>query len=163
MRPQTLADTQRVCRYLVQVAQDIRRDTSETVATRDHVALIKHYAHVREAVEQIQEAREALDQMEKALSREQVPALMREHGVKTITVEGVGRVSLSNRWSCSMLDKEVGMDWLVETGNESLITETVNAMTLAAFAKNMMEQEGKELPSDIFKTSIMTYTSITKA
>jgi hypothetical protein len=163
MRPQTAADTERVCRYLVQVAQDIRRDTAETVATHDHIAVIKHFVQVRAAVEQIKEAREALDQMEQVLSREQVPEVMREHGIKTITVEGVGRVSLSNRWSCSMLDKEAGMDWLRGTGNESLIQETVNSSTLAAFAKNMTETEGKELPADLFKTSVMTFTSITKA
>jgi hypothetical protein len=88
---------------------------------------------------------------------------MREHGVKTITVEGVGRVSLSNRWSASMLDKTAGMEWLRETGNGSLIQETVNAQTLAAFAKDLNETKGMELPADIFKTGIMTYTSITKA
>jgi hypothetical protein len=62
-----------------------------------------------------------------------------------------------------MLDKQLGMDWLRNTGNESLIQETVNSSTLAAFAKSKTEEEGKELPSDIFKTSVMTYTSITKA
>jgi hypothetical protein len=163
MKPQTAADTERVCRYLVQVAQDIRRDTAEVVATRNHIDIIKHFNQVRLMNEQIKEAREALGEMERVLSQEQVPAVMREHNVRNITVEGVGRVALSNRWSCSMLDKELGMDWLRNSGNESLIIETVNASTLAAFARNMSETENKELPSDIFKTSVMTYTSITKA
>jgi len=70
---------------------------------------------------------------------------------------------LSNRWSCSMLDKLTGMDWLRTNGHGDLIQETVNSSTLGAFARNLTEESGYELPSDIFKTSVMTFTSITKA
>jgi hypothetical protein len=62
-----------------------------------------------------------------------------------------------------MIDKPLGLDWLRNSGNGSLIQETVNSNTLAAFAKNLNDEEGKELPGEIFKTSIMTVTSITKA
>jgi hypothetical protein len=88
---------------------------------------------------------------------------MREHNIRTITVEGVGRVSITHRYSCSMLDKQLGMNWLRQSGNEGLIQETVNSSTLAAFAKNMLETEGTQLPQDLFKTSVSAYTSITKA
>ena len=47
-----------------------------------------------------------------------------------------------------MKDKPVGFQWLREQGHGGLITETVNASTLAAFAKNMMDTEGKELPHE---------------
>jgi hypothetical protein len=153
----------RVCGGMVKLASMIRQDTETTVATNDHVGLIKHYDQVRQVTEGIKEAREALDEMEKRLSREQVPAVMRAHNIRTITIDGVGRVSLSNRWSCSMLDKELGMDYLRKTGNSGLIIETVNSQTLAAFAKDLSETKGEELPADLFKTGIMTYTSITKA
>jgi hypothetical protein len=62
-----------------------------------------------------------------------------------------------------MIDKPLGLDYLRNSGNGSLIQETVNSNTLAAFAKNFNDEEGKELPGEIFKTSIMTVTSITKA
>jgi len=163
MKQETLERLTYVCGYLVGVAAAVREDTAQVVSTRDHIEVIKHYDQLRQATERIKEAREALDQMEQRLSREQVPEVMREHNVRTITIEGVGRVSLTNRWSCSMLDKEAGYEWLRSTGNGALITETVNAMTLAAFAKDLDATKGIELPSDIFKTSIMTYTSITKA
>lgn len=152
-----------VCDGLVEAAGAIRKDTTEVVASEDHIAVIKHYAKLREVTERIKEAREALDEMEKRLSREQVPDVMRAHNVRTITIEGVGRVSLSNRWSCSMLDKQLGLEWLRKSGNAGLIQETVNSQTLSAFAKNLNDTEGKELPKDIFNTSIMTVTSITKA
>ena len=99
--------------------------------------------------------------MEETLSRESVPEVMREHNVKTITIEGVGRVSLSNRWSASMADKTDGMEWLRKNGHGGVIQETVNAQTLGALAKEL-NADGVELPQPTFTTNVMTYTSITK-
>jgi hypothetical protein len=62
-----------------------------------------------------------------------------------------------------MLDKERGFTWLRENEHEGLITETVNSITLSAFAKEMLEVNGTELPDDIFKVGTQAYTSITKA
>lgn len=163
MKPETVALSERVCVRINELAAMVRNDTTDVVAANDHVAIIKHFAQVRSLTERIKEAREALDQMEEDLSRQKVPDTMRAHGVKTITVEGVGRVSLSNRWSCSMLDKSKGMEWLRGNGHGGLIQETVNSSALAAFAKDMSINQGTDLPSEIFKTGIMTYTSITKA
>lgn len=140
----------------------IQQETDRAVAAKDHVALIRHFDKVRNITEQIKEAREALDQIETRLSREYVPEAMREAGVRTITVEGVGRVSVSQRWSASILDKELGHKWLQDNGHGGLIIPTVNASSLSAFAKNLIEEEGKELPEDLFKTGRLTYTSITK-
>jgi hypothetical protein len=151
----------KICRGMVGLAEMIRDDTAEVTKTRDHIAVIKHYNHIRIANETIKEARKALDQMEEELSRETVPEVMRENSVKTTTVEGVGRVTISARTSCSMIDKELGMEWLTANGHGGMIQPTVNASTLGAFAKSQME-EGRELPVDRFKTSLMTYTSITK-
>jgi len=152
-----------VCGYLTGVAGAVREDTKEVVGTRDHIEIIRHYNHLRLATALIKEAREALSEMEERLSREYVPEVMKEHNVRTITVEGVGRVSITHRFSCSMLDKEAGMDWLRNNGHGGLIIETVNSSTLGAFARSLLEDEGQELPSDLFKTGTMTYTSITKA
>jgi hypothetical protein len=45
--------------------------------------------------------------------------------------------------------------------NVALVKETINASTLAAFAKAELE-EGRELPDDIFNVYIMPNTSVTK-
>ena len=162
MRQDTADRLTFVCGYLTGVASAVREDTNIALGTNDHVEVIRHYAALRQATQQIKEARAALDEMEERLSREQVPDVMRAHGIKTTTIEGVGRVSLTNRWSCSMTDKEAGMEWLRDNGHEALIQETVNSSTLAAFAKDMSIEHGVDLPDNLFKTSIMTYTSITK-
>jgi len=161
MQDATLDTMGKVCRGMVILAEMIRNDTAEVVKTNDHIAVIKHYNHMRIANETIKEARKALDQMEESLSRETVPEVMRANSVKTITVEGVGRVTISARTSCSMVDKELGMKWLEDNGHGGLIQPTVNSSSLGAFAKSQME-EGRELPVDKFKTSLMTFTSITK-
>lgn len=163
MREETLERLTFVCGYLAGVTSAVRDDTNTAIATNDHVEVIRHYAALRQATKQIKEAREALDEIEERLSREHVPDVMRAAGIRNTTIEGVGRVTLSNRWSCSMVDKEAGIDWLRNNGHDSLIIETVNSSTLAAFAKDMSLEHGFDLPDNLFRTAIMTYTSITKA
>lgn len=162
MQVTTLSALRQVCADLVSVAGKVRNDTNLALATNDHVEVIRHYNHLRIVAEEIKESREALQEIADRLSKEQVPQIMRDAGVKTVTIEGVGRVTVSHRFSCSMLDKDIGFGWLRGNGHGALITETVNSSSLSAFAKDMLEQHGTELPTEIFKVGTAPYTSITK-
>lgn len=162
MKLETHAHLNRVVQHLQQVTGEIRIDTNEVLATKDHITVIRHYDDLRKATEQIKEARKALDEIEEHLSREDVPDILRENKIKTITVEGVGRVTISHRWSASMLDKDAGILWLKAHNMGGIVQETVNAQTLAAHAKALMETKGTELPPNVFKVGQMAYTSITK-
>ena len=161
MQDTTVQRLTAICSSLQIIAGNIRDETNQVVGTNDHVAVIRHYDNLRKLTALIKESREALSNMEERLSREQVPDVMRANNIRSTTIEGVGRVSLSSRWSASMLDKETAMNWLRESGNGGVIQETVNAQTLGALAKEL-NNEGVELPSDLFKTSVMTFTSITR-
>lgn len=161
MKESTIQRLGLVCKTLTEITGLVRDETIEAVGTNDHVAVIKHYDSLRKLTALIKESREALNQMEERLSREQVPDVMRANNIRSTTIEGVGRVSLGTRWSASMIDKDAGMEWLRDNGNGGVIQETVNAQTLGALAKEM-NSEGHDLPDDLFKTNIMTYTSITK-
>src|SRR5207344_1028311 len=108
--------------------------------------VIRHYDQLRQINALIKESREVLGQIEERLSRESVPEVMRAHKIKTITVEGVGRVSLGTRWSASIPEKLDGFEWLRNNGHGGVIQETVNAQTLGALAKEL-NSEGKELPA----------------
>ena len=55
-----------------------------------------------------------------------------------------------------MPDKQAGMDWLRTTGNDGLIIETVNAQTLAAFAKTQA-LAGSPLPDQVFEVGVAPY------
>ena len=161
MEDSTLERMQGICSNLTNIAEWIRNETNEVVATKNHVQVIKHYDKLRQATALIKESREALEQIEMKLSREQVPDVMRANKIRNVTIEGVGRVTLGTRWSASMTDKQAGLHWLRQNGNGGVIQETVNAQTLGALAKEL-NNEGIELPAPTFTTNIMTYTSITK-
>jgi hypothetical protein len=161
MRELTLERLNHAVGALTEVAGMVRIDTEAVLLTRNHVEIIRHYNHLRLVTERIKLAREALNDMEEDLSRKRIPDVMGEHGIKTIHIEDVGRVTVSYRFGCSMPDKEAGLNWLKENGHGGIITENVHHMTLAAFAKSHLE-EGYDLPDDIFKTSTSPYTSITR-
>lgn len=164
MKDETLATLQNIANALQTVTGTIRDEGRQVIATNDHVEVIKHFDQMRRVNAIIKESRKVLEELEQTFSREYVPDAMREAKVKTITLEGVGRVTVSHRFSCTIhTDKQVGHDWLKENGYGDLVTETVNSSTLAAFAKNLLEVEGKELPDEIFKVGTSPYTSITKA
>jgi len=161
MKLETLLALSALCGDLTKLTGNVRDQTNEAVASGDHIAVITHFDQLRRATALIKESREALSQIEEKLSREQVPDVMRAHQIRTITVEGVGRVSLGTRWSASMPDKQAGFDWLRANDHGGVIQETVNAQTLGALAKEL-NNDGTELPAPTFVTNIMTYTSITK-
>lgn len=104
-----------------------------------------------------------------ALSRDTIPEMMGEQDppVKTITLtlpSGLRfRFTTAQKVSCSIVDKEAGIAWLKTQGHGGLIQETVNSSSLASFAKDYPKSQGKDLPEDLFKVSLMTYTSVTKA
>ena len=168
MREETADYLGKVVNGLVKVASEIREDTDAVIATGDHVAIIKHFNQVRIAAEQIKEAREAINDISDNLSRVVIPDTIANLKERTgekppFNIEGVGRVSVAYRFSCSMLDKDQGINWLKSEGHGGIVQETVNSSTLAAFAKDMLENQGYELPPGIFKIGTSPYTSITKA
>lgn len=141
-----------------------RSEGVDIVASSDHIEIIRHYNDLRIANETIKEARQALDELAEKFSREYVPEAMRANKVKTLTLEGIGRITISARWSASILEgkKPEAFQWLREDGNGGIIQETVNSGTLSSFAKAKFEDKGQELPAHLFKTGQMTFTSITK-
>jgi hypothetical protein len=155
------------------VATMIREDTTAVQQGGDVIEIIKHFNHLRIANDDIKSSREALQQIADSLSTVVIPDVVRvakeTTGLKTpINIEGVGRVTVSYRYSASILDhplrgKEPGYEWLRANGAGEIIKPTVNAGTLSSYAKSMLEEKGEELPDDIFKVGTAPYTSITKA
>jgi hypothetical protein len=117
-----------------------------------------------EEYDQFDKERKRIYEALESLSRKTIPEMMEEQGIKTITLEDIGyRFTVSQRFSCSMPDKEAGMAWLKANGLGDLIQPTVNAQTLSSAAKKRLEDEGLEMPTDLFNTSYMAFTSATKA
>jgi len=171
MQAETQGYITRVANDMTKAAAMVREDTNEVLATRNHVTVIKHYAALRSAVETIKTARKALEEIEEQLSKHQIPDIVRDLKERTgekppFKIEGVGSVSVANKTACSIIDhpefgKKVGYDWLRANEHGDLVVETVNASTLASFAKDILDS-GHDLPEDIFRVSISHYTSIRK-
>lgn len=138
------------------------RDTAEIIGRADIPSAVVYFAQLKDTVKELAEKLSALQKHVDSISYDMLPTMFGNQDVKTIKVEGVGRVSINDRWSASMLSKERGLGWLRGSGNEGLIIETVNAQTLGAFAKEE-SKNGRPLPDDIFKVSATPYVSITKA
>lgn len=127
--------------------------------------VLRMFFRVREGYNELEDARKRLNEKLEEISRQLIPEVMLERQVKTITLADVERrFTVSTRISCSIAEgkKEPAFIWLRGHDAGALIQETVNAGTLSAFAKSQLEDKGTELPPDLFKTSTMQFTSITK-
>jgi len=146
---------------LTEIYPQLEKESTK-VADKDHVSVIRYYAQVKDVVEEMEAIKTVYEALKQKLSRETVPDAMRRDKIKTINIMDVGRVTIAHRFSCSMLDKTEGFKWLRKNKLGDLIIETVNSSTLSAWAHKRLTMEGKDLPSDIFKSSSTPYTSITK-
>lgn len=162
MQEATLSLLRSAAGALQEAVTAARKDGEEILPSGDHIAIIRHYDKLRLANETIKEARRALDEMTEKFSREHVPDAMRAAKVKTLTLEGVGRITISARWSASIVEgrKPEAFGWIRNRGDDGIIQETINSGTLSSYAKALFEK-GIELPASEFKVGQMAFTSIT--
>jgi hypothetical protein len=124
---------------------------------------LRFYADLKTKYELLDEQRKRIYEQIETVSRKTIPEMMEEQGIKTITLDDIGyRFTVQQRFSVSMPDKDAGMIWLRKNGLENLIQETVNAGTLTAAAKKRVEQDGLDMPPELFNMSYMAITSMTK-
>ncbi len=124
-------------------------------------------AHVivmlRQASDQWNEVGKVIDAALDKLKTELVPAAFEAEGITNFSLDTGYRVTVSTRFVASIKKghKEDAYEWLRDNALGDLITETVNAQTLAAAGKAMLE-DGKELPEEHFNSAFLPNTSITK-
>lgn len=144
----------------------LKQDVANLKSIHVNEALPEWYL-TREEYKALDDLRTDIYHLLESVSKGVLPEMMRDAKVKTLSIDGSNklpplRFTVSQRWSCSMIDKDAGMNWLKENGQEGIIQMTVNAQTLASFAKSHVEKEGKDLPEDIFKVGITDNISATK-
>ena len=136
------------------------RESAKLVNTSDLPTVVSYFSDLRDRIQDLARQTTALTKHVEELSHQTIPTLFENANIKTITVNDVGRVTVNVRWSASPVDKETAFGWLRQTGNEGLIIQTVNAQTLAAFAKEEA-LAGRPLPADVFKVGTSNFVSIT--
>ena len=139
----------------------VNSQSAELVLKPDIPVVVAYFAELRDKIDDLARKAGALKAHVETLSRETIPTLFANSNVKTIKIEGVGRATVNVHWSASPVDKEAAFGWCRQTGNGSLIIETINSQTLGAFAK-AEALAGRPLPSDLFKVSTSSFISITK-
>lgn len=93
-----------------------------------------------------------------------VPKVMEEAETLSLTVNGIGRVNVMDDISVKVLEKEEFYAWLVSSGNEDLITETVNAQTLAAWMRaRLKNKEAAPVPKNLIEVTPVTRAQITRS
>ena len=98
--------------------------------------------------------------IEKRLADETIPAYMDATSTESPYNHVTGQFKKTTRVSASILAdrKTAAWAWLRGAGLGAIIIETVNAQTLGATARELIEK-GRELPSDLFKTNTNTYVA----
>jgi hypothetical protein len=163
MKPETQAACEAAKKALETARAALFAEAESTITVNEPPDLVRFYADMREELELMASTISELNKLDKDLSYSRVPACFDAHGIENVRVAGYGLVALNRRWSCSILDKPKGYQYLRDNGQGGMITETVNAMTLGAWARGEVEDRGIEPPDDIFKTSVARYVSLTRS
>ena len=121
------------------------------------------YVEFRDRYDALDAAMDKWVKLKGKLSKEILPRIFEDsmHD-NTVTLKSGHRVTISYKTLASIKDKVAGFEWLRNNGLGDLITETVNASTLAATAKKMQEEENRTLPEEYFNVVLQPNTSITK-
>lgn len=144
------------------IAQEFRnkQEFVHTDKIQDQVRFLRALRDVKETAADIESQ---LGRVLEKMRQETIPNSFKESGVTTLTVDGYRyTISQTLRASIKAEKKADAYEWLRENDLGDLITETVNASTLSAQARKMVE-DGLELDPDLFNVHIVPNTSITAA
>lgn len=121
------------------------------------------YFHLYEDYKALDEAAKAIYHLKDKMDKFLVPEALENLGTDKMQIPDVARsFYINTKWSASIIDKERGFEYLRANGAGSLISETVNAGTLASYAKDLMVNEGRDLPEDIFKVTTYRTTGMSR-
>jgi len=123
----------------------------------------EYYRMVREMHDSIDELKKKAYDVMNYYAMDILPKLFDQENVSTITLTSGYRVTIRDtlRASISAENKPAAYQWLMNNDLGDLITETVNASSLSATARHLIE-EGRQLPDDLFKTVLLPQVSMTK-
>lgn len=120
-------------------------------------------AKAKDQLDAVAKAKSALQEAYDNLRQRVIPSKMEEEGLSTITVAGVGRMTITAQLQVSVRPefKIQLKQWLVDNGHAELVTETINASTLKAWYKEQL-MNGEELPDDMLNIYGFDQVSLTK-
>ncbi len=119
------------------------------------------FMDVRDLKDQLAELSKRASALNTIMAQTLMPDLFNTEDISTITVEGVRFTATHKPRASIKADKEAGYTWLRDNEYGSIVTETVNANTLSALSRELIEN-GEDLPDDLFEVYIQANMSVTK-
>lgn len=122
------------------------------------------YFELKKAYDGLEAQRKKLYSQLDFLSKSVIPEKFEDEGIDKLQIPEVEHSFYPLRKMTASLvagedgTKEAAMKWLRENGLGELISETVNAGTLASAIKSMIEETAKEPPAGVVKVN--TYSTV---
>lgn len=132
------------------------------------VPLARAYLALYLLEKQVEDTLKPIGQTYDQTKTQWIPESFESEHITSVPLTDGYRIGVSSRLWASIKSDDKGGDrkaafaWLRKNGLQDLIAETVNASSLSAAAKAMMEGENKELPSDLFNTTMVPNTSVNR-
>lgn len=125
--------------------------------------LINFMSQIKGALAMVSSAKSVLEKTHDLLRKNIVPNRMQEKDIKSITIDGIGKVTLTSDMYANIpaANKEAAHQWLGDNGHQDMVRPTVNAASLKALAKEMILRS-TPLPEDIFNVTPYSRASIKK-
>ena len=107
----------------------------------------------------IDKVRKSLFHLKDKMSKQVFPGVLDRHDQDLARIPELGRsYYILTKFSAKTHDAAALMQWLRDQGDGDIITETVNAQTLAGYLKTKMLDDGVEAPEDV--ASLTSYRII---
>lgn len=111
---------------------------------------------------QVEDLTKRLSKVNELIKKALLPKAFEEAGTDMFRIPEIARsFSPATKMSVTIKgeDKSGGMEWLRGNGFEDIIKPTVNASALSSAAKELLEEQGIDLPDDLF--NVTTYKVVT--
>lgn len=127
---------------------------------QDNARLLKKVKSIREDLEKL---KTSLFPIEKYLSYEVIPEQLEDFGLDSVKITGLGNVFTETSYFVTPIKEkqEEIKEFLFENGKGELIKESINTISLKS-AILRLQEEGKEIPKELFKLTPYTKTKIRK-
>lgn len=139
------------------------KETMEARAQQDDIpGAIRQFILLRDMLDRVAGLQSEIQTVREHWAYVGIPALFERAGVTSYTLKEGFRVTTQTLVRASTRDMEAGIRWCKDNEHEFLVKETINASTLAGYARSRAEEGKPDLPPDVFNVNFGMNTSVTR-